>query len=136
VTTRVAAFAAVFVALYAAHMVADHWVQTQWESDTKSRPGWVGRRACALHVCTYTLTAVLALWVMVWRTGLYLDPVRPWIGLGVSAWSHYLIDRRTILAWATRMLRKDPAWVAGWGRYQLDQSAHVGFLFLAALIMC
>lgn len=54
-------FAAVFVALYAAHQVGDHWIQTQHQADCKGQPGWAGRWACLAHVATYTATAVVAL---------------------------------------------------------------------------
>jgi hypothetical protein len=46
----------VFAALYAAHLVADHWVQTQRQAVTKGLPGWPGRIGCAAHVATYTAT--------------------------------------------------------------------------------
>jgi len=133
---RAATFAAVFAALYAAHMVADYWVQTQAQATAKAWPGWRGRRACLAHVGTYTLTAILALLALVWRTHLYLDPVRPWIGLGVSAGSHYLLDRRWLLAWAARVTHRDPVWLERGGAAAQDQAAHVGFLFLAALVIC
>lgn len=34
-------FAAVFVALYVAHSVGDHWVQTSAQSAAKGQRGWV-----------------------------------------------------------------------------------------------
>src|SRR5690242_21078110 len=45
-----------FAALYAAHQVGDHWVQTQDQADRKGRPGAEGRITCAAHVMTYTAT--------------------------------------------------------------------------------
>ena len=131
---RAAAFAAVFVALYAAHQVADHWIQTQHQADCKGQPGWAGRLACAAHVATYTATAVLALVFLIAGTGLRLDPSGVAVGLGISAVTHYIADRRTPLRWIADQLRKSPAWLdkAG-GMYALDQSWHVGWLFIAAL---
>ncbi|GAA0379375.1 hypothetical protein GCM10009541_22420 [Micromonospora gifhornensis] len=129
-----AAFAAVFATLYAAHQVADHWIQTQHQADCKGQPGWAGRLACAAHVATYTATAVLALVFLIAGTGLRLDPSGVAVGLGISAVTHYIADRRTPLRWIADQLRKSPAWLdkAG-GMYALDQSWHVGWLFIAAL---
>ncbi|AEB47841.1 DUF3307 domain-containing protein [Micromonospora maris] len=129
-----AAFAAVFATLYAAHQVADHWIQTQHQADCKGQPGWSGRLACAAHVATYTGTAVLALVFLIAGTGLRLDPSGVAVGLGISAVTHYIADRRTPLRWIADQLRKSPAWLdkAG-GMYALDQSWHVGWLFIAAL---
>ncbi|WP_433530362.1 DUF3307 domain-containing protein [Micromonospora sp. CA-263727] len=128
------AFAAVFATLYAAHQVADHWVQTQHQADCKSEPGWAGRIACAAHVTTYTATAGIALTVLILATGLRLDPWGVAVGLAVSAVSHYIADRRTPLRRLAELLGKDPHWLArGGGMYALDQSWHTGFLFLAAL---
>ncbi|MBL6277209.1 DUF3307 domain-containing protein [Micromonospora fiedleri] len=129
-----AAFAAVFATLYAAHQVADHWIQTQRQADCKGQPGWAGRLACAAHVATYTATAVLALVFLIAGTGLRLDPSGVTVGLGISAVTHYIADRRTPLRWIADQLGKSPAWLdkAG-GMYALDQSWHVGWLFIAAL---
>ncbi|MEU8210002.1 helix-turn-helix transcriptional regulator [Micromonospora sp. NPDC049044] len=132
--TRAATFAAVFVALYVAHQVADHWVQTQHQADCKGQPGWPGRIACAAHVVTYTLTALLALVFVIAGTGLRLDAWGVAIGLMISAVSHYIADRRTPLRRLADALGKNPAWLErGGGLYALDQSWHVGFLFVAAL---
>lgn len=141
-----ATFAAVFVALYVAHQIADHWVQTQYQADHKGQPGWVGRLACAAHVATYTLTAVVALTAMLLATGLRLDPWGVAVGLAVSAVSHYIADRRTPLrriadalgaghfyTLGTPRPDHDDNPSLGTGAYALDQSWHIGFLFVAAL---
>jgi hypothetical protein len=129
-------FAAAFGALYAAHSVADHWVQTQHQADCKGQPGWPGRLACAAHVATYTLTAAVALALVAavtgWRPGLL--PVLA--GLAVSAVTHYIADRRTPLRWLADRLGKDRDWLErGGGMYALDQSWHVGWLGVAALLI-
>ncbi|MEU9505421.1 DUF3307 domain-containing protein [Micromonospora sp. NPDC048170] len=141
-----AAFAAVFVALYVAHQVADHWVQTQHQADCKGQPGWAGRIACAAHVATYTLTAGLALVFLVAGTGLRLDPSAVAVGLAISAVSHYVADRRTPLKRIAAALGSarfyalgaprpghDDNPSLGTGAYALDQSWHIGWLFIAAL---
>ncbi|MFJ5602368.1 helix-turn-helix domain-containing protein [Micromonospora parva] len=128
------AFAAVFATLYVAHQIADHWVQTQWQADTKGQLNWLGRLACAAHVGTYTLTAVVALAAMLLATGLRLDPWGVTVGLTVSAVSHYIADRRVPLRRLADALKKNPAWLErGGGLYAMDQSWHIGFLFVAAL---
>jgi len=128
-------FPTAFAALIAAHQVADHWVQTQRQADRKGLPGWPGRIACAAHVATYTLTAVAALALVAAVTGWRPDPGAVAVGLAVSAVSHYIADRRAPLRWLADRLGKSPAWLErGGGMYALDQSWHVGWLFVAALI--
>ncbi|MEU8371244.1 transcriptional regulator [Micromonospora tulbaghiae] len=128
--------AAVFVALYAGHQVADHWIQTQHQADHKGLPGWVGRWNCAKHVATYGATQLAALALVAVVTGLDLSPVPLAAGMAVNLVSHYIADRRAPLRWLADRLRKNPAWLEkGGGLYALDQSWHVGFLFLSALII-
>ncbi|MCT9929565.1 DUF3307 domain-containing protein [Planotetraspora sp. A-T 1434] len=130
---------AVFASLYAAHMVADHWVQTHGQALTKSTPTWAGRLANTAHVATYTATALLAVTLMAWRTGLPLDPARLAAGLLISAVTHWWADRRhTLRSLAVRVGKGDFADLATGGMnglYLLDQSWHIGWLFIAALII-
>lgn len=141
-------FAAVFVALYAAHQVADHWVQTHWQANTKGKPGWPGRAACAAHVLTYTATAMVFLAAETVALDMPLPIGRVAAGLAVSAVSHYWADRRTTLArlaawtghgefWRLGAPRPDrddnPS--LGTGAYAMDQSWHIGWLFIAALVI-
>jgi hypothetical protein len=128
--------AAVFAALYAAHQVADHWVQTQHQADHKGDPGWRGRLACVAHVATYTVTQCLTLAAVGAVTGAAGHPVTATLGIAVSAVTHYIADRRTPLRRMADALRKSPAWLErGGGLYALDQAWHVGWLFVAALLI-
>lgn len=141
-------FSLAFAALYAAHMVADHWVQTNHQAAAKGKPGWSGRFACLGHVATYTLTAAVFLAGAGWRTGAPLNPTRCAVALLVSAASHYWADRRTTLARLAALLGSESFYrlgqprpgrddnpSLGTGAYALDQSWHIGWLFIAALIV-
>ncbi|SRR6266568_5680101 len=149
-----ALFAAAFAALYAAHQVADHWVQTPRQAADKGLPGWPGRLACARHVAALTVTAAAALAAVALVTGAPVRPLPAVLGLAANAVSHYAADRRgpllSLAGWlgATVMPGKGGFWrlgaprpgrddnpCLGTGAYALDQSWHVGWLFIAALII-
>lgn len=133
---QAAAFAAAFAALYAAHQVADHWIQTQHQATHKDADGWAGRINCAAHVATYTLVAVVALTAVSLTLDLPFAVGQTMAGLTVSGVSHFIIDRRASLRWLAGRLGKDAGWLEhGGGLYALDQSAHVGFLFVASLLV-
>lgn len=153
-------FAAVFVALFVAHQVGDHWVQTGHQSDHKGLKGWVGSLACLRHVATYTATtaaftaAIVPLLDLTWRGFL--------LGQLTSAVTHYWADRRYTLAWLAILIGKSDFYLLGkpraetvmviteadagvsrvpldspslgTGAYALDQSFHYAWLFLAAVI--
>ncbi|SCG14588.1 Protein of unknown function [Micromonospora echinofusca] len=129
-------FAAVFVALFVAHQVGDHWIQTQHQASHKGDAGWSGRWACVKHVLTYCATAMVSLAGLAAVTGWCPDGVPAVVGMAVSGVSHFVIDRRWPLRWLADRLGKCPDWLErGGGLYALDQSAHIGFLFIAALVM-
>ncbi|MEU4216202.1 DUF3307 domain-containing protein [Actinoplanes sp. NPDC026623] len=147
-TTAPACFAAVFAALFVAHQVADHWVQTDRQATRKGSPGWPGRRGCAAHVATYTTTAAAALLALAAATGLPLSAGRAAAGLAVSAVTHYVADRRTPLRRLAELVGaarfytlgacrtgRDDNPSLGTGAYALDQSFHYAWLFVAALII-
>lgn len=168
-TDPVAVFAAAFAALYAAHVVADHWVQTGWQAANKGRRDHTGRRACAAHVATYAVTQGVFLVVMEIVTRIALPVSWSLAGLTVSAVTHYWADRRFTLAGLANRLGKgdfyrlgaprtglqainqdriapdgqllvdQPAHVdnpcLGTGAYALDQSFHIGCLFIVALMI-
>lgn len=143
-------FPAVFAALYAAHEVGDHWLQTPMQACGKGAPSWPGRLMCARHVAVLTAVKAAAVAVVAVVLGL---PVNPWAvagALGLDAVSHYWADRRTTLLaladWLGRAvlpgkgefarLGDGAAAPTGTGAYALDQSWHVGWLFVAALLAC
>lgn len=143
-----APLAGYWVALYSAHQVADHWIQTQWQVDHKGLPGWRGRLACLAHVGTYGVTQLAALVALVLVADVAVNPGRLAAGLAVSLVTHYTADRRTPLrrvaewtgsarfyALGTPRPGRDDNPSLGTGAYALDQSWHVGFIFVAALVM-
>lgn len=129
-------FAVVFVAFFAAHQVADHWIQTQHQADHKGLPGWVGRLACLGHVGTYLLTQAVCAAGALAATGHEVPLLQLGLALSVSGVTHYVADRRVPLRRLADALRKNPAWLEkGGGLYALDQSWHIGFIFIAALMV-
>jgi hypothetical protein len=132
-------FAVVFAALAAGHGVGDYWIQTNDQAAAKGQPGWPGRRACAAHVATYTLTLAACLALAWWRLALPLSLPQAAAGLMVSAVSHYFADRRRPLQ---RLAGLIPGKLAFWrsgtglasGAAHLDQAWHWWWLFAAALV--
>ena len=138
-----AVFAALFAALYAAHEVGDHWVQTHHQARGKGEPTWRGRWLCAGHVASLTATKAAAVAVVWLVLGLSLSLWAVAAGLLLDAVTHYVIDRRAPLQALAARLGKgefaalgDPsAAPTGTGAYALDQSWHIGWLLVAALVM-
>lgn len=141
-------FAAAFTALFAAHQIADHWIQTQHQAITKGEPGWRGRRACAGHVATYTLAQGAALAAVCAVTGERPRPTRVAAALALSAATHYLADRRTPLrrmaeatghgdffALGAPRAGRDDNPSLGTGAYAMDQSWHIGWIGVASLLL-
>lgn len=158
-TTALAAVGGVFAALYAAHMVGDHWVQTDTEARAKGGAGWAGRWADTRHVASLTLTKVLSIVALIFATGVRFSPWHLVLGLAVDAGSHWWADRAAdsgrcdrpdptlrslaLLAERTGKARfyrvgvpragHDDLGCTGTGAYLLDQSWHIGWLFITAL---
>ncbi|GGX40528.1 DUF3307 domain-containing protein [Streptomyces noursei] len=146
-----AVFATVFIALYVGHSVGDHWVQTSHQAAHKGDRGWAGRLACARHVATLTVTKCVVLAVIAALLQLHVTPAGLVLGLGVDAVSHHWADRRsTLLSLAGALGRGGyPEYVTivrkpgeeadttgpGTGAFHLDQSWHILWLGIAALII-
>ncbi|MFB8033246.1 transcriptional regulator [Streptomyces sp. NPDC056004] len=151
----VSVFAAVFVALFVAHSVGDHWVQTSCQSAHKGLPGWTGRLAGARHVASLTATKLALLVPVAFLLGLNLSLLGLVAGLGVDALTHWWADRRTTLAWLAKRLGQaefyslgtaahpahpvtaegKPAATLGTGAYALDQSFHHLWLLIASVLI-
>jgi hypothetical protein len=136
--TAAIVFAVTLGAYVAGHQVADYWVQSSAQAMRKGLPGWAGRRACAAHVASYTLTLAAFLALTAWRLALPVSPGWAAMGLAVSAVTHYLADRRTPLRRVADLTGKGEFWRVGdglaSGAAHLDQSWHWAWLFIAALV--
>lgn len=135
---QAAVFAAVFAAYSAAHWLGDYWIQTSHQGTRKADPGRAGRRACVRHVITYTMTLAALLTLAAWWLALPLSTGWMCAGLGVSAVTHYIADRKYALRWLAARIGKAGFWDYGDGLASgakfLDQAWHWGWLFIAALI--
>lgn len=122
--------AEVFVALYAGHMVGDHWIQTDHQAQTKEH----SRIACLAHVLTYGITQLIFLAAIDafagWTPNLWAVAA----GMAVNLGTHYWADRRKPLRRLAELTGKGGYWERG-GAYPLDQSWHIGWLFITALII-
>lgn len=101
-----ATFAVVFIFLYVAHGIADHWIQTHQEAMDKGNAGWPGRKACAAHVLSYTVCTMAAVALADWMFALGLAFWAIMAGQAISAVTHYWVDRRTTLAWLCERIGK------------------------------
>lgn len=144
-------FAAVFAAGYAAHSFGDHWYgQTHEQALGKGAKTSEGKRHCLNHVLRLAAHKAVFIAVVAVATGLHLTWWAVALGLLVDGVSHYWADRRftlQALADATgkgEFYRFGEATVAadgsrafhlGTGAYAMDQSWHVLWLFITALIM-
>lgn len=87
-------FAAVAVALYAAHHVGDYWVQTDHQARHKGLAGEEGRTACLNHVIGYLLTQATFMVGTALILGIPPQGAGPYVALLVSGVTHYMADRR------------------------------------------
>lgn len=146
------AFLVVWAAMVTGHWVGDHWIQTQYQAVEKGGDGWRARIACVSHVTTYTLTQVVLVTAVV--LALHVPIHFGWTvaGLGVSAVTHYVADRREplrriarlfgsgpYLAFATVVRKLDAeehdATGPGTALFHMDQTWHLAWCFVASLVM-
>lgn len=144
-------FAVLFIALYVGHHIGDQWVQTHHQALTKGARGeqtWTGRAACARHVANLTVVETINVVLVVTILQLTVQPWAVAAGLAVNAVSHFWADRIHTLHRLAVVLNKGAYWdlgaprpghddnvTVGTGRYHLDQSWHVAWVFAAALVM-
>lgn len=135
-----ATFAAVGVTLYAAHQLADHVLgQTDKQANGKAEPGWAGWRHIAGHVGLYHAVMGVMLLVAVAVLDLPVTWLGAVAGVGFSAVTHAVIDRR----WPVRLLleatgsgpfsRLNSGGMNG--LYLADQACHWACLWVSALLV-
>lgn len=150
-----------FVALYAAHMLGDHWLQRHEDALGKGKPGQAGRSHCLNHVIHLTALKGVFLVPALWATDLFGSVSGPGLVLilAADAASHYWADRAAFHPDKTRPVTLErlgnacgkaqfwalgktavdaegrPAPSLGTGAYAMDQSFHITALFVAALIL-
>ncbi|MGY3515101.1 DUF3307 domain-containing protein [Micromonospora sp. PTRAS2] len=134
-------FAVVAATFSAGHQVADHvFGQSDKQAAHKAAPGWDGWRHLLGHVVAYHLVVavMLAIAIAIVALGLPVTVVGLVAGLGFSAVSHAILDRR----WPVRWLlihtgspdfadRQAPIC----GMYLADQSLHAACLWVSALLV-
>ncbi len=162
-TDAIATAGLVFATLHAAHQVADHWVQSDHQARHKGDAGLMGHWACFNHVFSYFTTQVVFLAVVqvIFHVNV-VTPWSLLILIGNGA-THYFVDRRKPLVWLAGKVpgntlhllgvprqhlvevRYDHAGnvmtgtapidspCLGTGAYALDQSWHVGWLWVTTL---
>jgi hypothetical protein len=129
-------FAATLAALIVLHSVADHWAQTWSQATLKGGQGWTARLAGLRHVLIHTAVLAVGLVVVDWRCQLAYDVPRVALALVFNGATHYVADRRAPLIGLATLLGKR-RWldVDREAAYKLDQSWHLGFLLVTALIL-
>ncbi|MFC7547170.1 DUF3307 domain-containing protein [Plantactinospora sp. GCM10030261] len=136
--TTAIVFAVITAVLIPAHHLADHIVQTDSDASHKADPGWDGWRHLLAHVTTYHLTVAVMLTITITLLDLPVTAVGLTAGLGFSAVTHALLDRR----WTVRLIlrhtgsadfaeRQTPIC----GMYLADQSLHHTCLWASALLI-
>lgn len=139
----------IFVSLWAAHKLADYWLQDGLTAHRKGEPGRAGASFCVYHVLVLTATQAVFLAAPA-LLGLVTIETRWQLlgGLAVNAVSHYVLDRREPLRRLMDAVGKgefyrlgmpregrDDNVCLGTGQHALDQSGHFVFAWIAALIM-
>ncbi len=143
----------VWLALYTGHQIADHWLQTRDQAYGKGGDGWPARLAGLRHVAVHAAVKTLVL-AATWATvGLHVAAWALAVGLAVDGASHYWADRSSTLLWLAGAMDKvgpfgkadfyrlgaprpgrDDNPSMGTGAAALDQSWHMVWLFIAALL--
>jgi hypothetical protein len=122
----------VFAVFAVSHLVGDFLLQTDWQATHKFGglgPNPESRRALLAHTVTYTLAFVPAL---IWLS----TDIGAW-ALGVAALialPHMIQDDGRLLDTYMRRFKRVQGQPPGGLRLALDQSFHMVFLFLLALL--
>ncbi|QOC90248.1 DUF3307 domain-containing protein [Micromonospora craniellae] len=132
-------FAVVAATFYAGHQVADHvFGQSDKQAAHKAAPGWLGWRHLLGHVVAYHFVVVVMLAVAIVALDLPVTAFGIVAGLGFSAISHAILDRRWPVRWLLTHTgsgdfadRQAPIC----GMYLADQSLHAACLWVSSLLI-
>ncbi|MFX0593312.1 DUF3307 domain-containing protein [Melissospora conviva] len=132
-------FAVVAATFFASHQVADHvFGQSDKQAAHKAAPGWDGWRHLLGHVVAYHLVVAVMLTVVIVALDLPVTVVGVVAGVGFSAVSHAILDRRWPVRWLLMHTgspefadRQSPIC----GMYLADQSLHAACLWVSALLI-
>ncbi|MEV4462765.1 DUF3307 domain-containing protein [Micromonospora echinofusca] len=132
-------FAVVAATFSAGHQVADHvFGQSDKQAAHKAAPGWHGWRHLLGHVLAYHLVVAVMLAVAIAALNLPVTALGLAAGMGFSAVSHALLDRRWLVRWLLIHTgspdfadRQSPIC----GMYLADQSLHSACLWVSALLV-
>jgi hypothetical protein len=137
-STSALVFAVAMATLVAAHQLADHIIQTDNDANAKAAPGWNGWRHLLAHVGTYHATALVMLVITAVALHMPLTVTGMVAGLGFSAVTHAILDRRWPVRWILQHTgsaafadRMSPIC----GMYLADQALHYGCLWISALLI-
>jgi hypothetical protein len=138
--TSATVFAAIAATLYAAHQLADHVLgQTDQQACKKAGPGINGWRHNAYHVGLYHTVMAAMLTVTIWLLHLPVTATGLTAGLGFSAVTHAILDRRWPVRWLLEHSGSTPfSRQAGHGingMYLADQALHYACLWVSALLI-
>lgn len=127
-------FAALFILLYVAHLLADYPFQTDHQAGHKADCGAAGWRANLAHAGTHLLISALALLAGAMALDLAVGLLPATAALLWITGSHAFIDRRWPVArWMT--LARQAGWAQHGGAAHVDQTAHITAIALAALAL-
>lgn len=132
-------FAVSLAVMYAAHSVADHvFGQTDHDAANKAKPGEMGWIALLSHVVKYHVVMVLMLAITFSAVDITVSTSAFVLAMSISFASHCLLDRRWPVKWILENtgapeFAKMVSPVNG--MYQADQSLHLFFLWISALVL-
>jgi len=137
-SARAVVFVVALVVLLVAHQVGDHVIQTDHQALHKTAEGASAALAMAGHLATYHIFAAILLVGTFLLLGLPLTVAGVLAGLGFSAATHGLLDRRWPVRWLLR--RTGSAKFAEsttpvCGMYTADQALHQLALLISALLI-
>ena len=136
--TRGAVFVVALVVLLVAHQIGDHVVQTDHQAAGKAGTGTAAARAMAGHLIGYHAVAAALVVGTFALLGLPLTVAGIVAGLGFSALTHAVLDRRVAVRALLRSLgspRFAETTTPVCGLYAADQALHHLALLISALLI-